>query len=60
MKKKWIKDAIGNPWALREQLKVKAWKTIPKTTLEEATKKWGKLGARARLAETLSKLRKKK
>jgi hypothetical protein len=55
----WIKGAIKKPGALRESLGVKKGKKIPKSTLEAAAKKGGKLGMRARLAITLGKLRKK-
>lgn len=59
-KEKWIQKAIKKPGALREQLGVKKGKKIPKKKLAAAAKKGGKLGQRARLAQTLSKLRKKK
>jgi hypothetical protein len=58
MAKNWIKDAIKKPGALRKELGVKAGKTIPAKTLAAAAKKPGKTGQRARLAQTLSKLRK--
>jgi hypothetical protein len=59
-KEKWIQKAIKKPGALREQLGVKKGEKIPKKKLASAAKKGGKLGQRARLAQTLSKLRKKK
>lgn len=49
----WIKDAIKKPGALREALDVKEGKTIPSKKLEAAAKKPGKMGQRARLAQTL-------
>ncbi len=55
----WIKGAIKKPGALREQLGVKKGEKIPKAKLAAAAKKGGKLGQRARLAITLSKMRKK-
>lgn len=55
----WIAGAIKKPGALRRSLKVKAGQKIPAGKLAKAAKKGGKLGARARLAETLGKLRKK-
>jgi hypothetical protein len=58
--KNWIKEAIKNKWALREQLKAKKWENIPKEKIEQAKKSKWKLWARAKLAETLSKLRSKK
>ena len=53
----WIKDAIKKPGALRAELGVKAGKTIPAKKLAAAAKKPGKLGQRARLAETLKGLK---
>lgn len=54
----WISDAIKKPGALRKELGVKAGETIPAKKLAKAAKAPGKLGQRARLAETLGKLRK--
>jgi len=54
----WIQGAIKKPGALRESLGVKKGETIPKGKLVDAAKKGGKLGQRARLAMTLSKMRK--
>jgi len=59
-KNKWIQKAIKKPGALRKTLGVKKGKTIPGKKLSKASKAKGTLGRRARLAETLSKLRKKK
>jgi len=56
----WIQGAIKKPGALREQLGVKEGAKIPKAKLAAAAKKGGKLGQRARLAITLSKMRKNK
>ena len=53
---KWISGAIKKPGALRKQLGVKAGKKIPAGKLKAATKKGGKLGKRARLAQTLKKM----
>jgi hypothetical protein len=58
--KNFIAEAIKKPGALRKQLGVKKGEKIPKAKLKKAEKAGGKLGKRARLAETLSKLRKKK
>ena len=55
----WIQGAIKKPGALRASLGVKKGEKIPKAKLEAAAKKGGKLGQRARLAITLSKMRKK-
>jgi hypothetical protein len=53
----WIKDAIKKPGALRQQLGVKGDAPIPAKTLAKAAKAPGKLGQRARLAQTLKKMR---
>ena len=55
--KKWIQDAIKKPGALRKELGVKEGKTIPAKTLASAAKKPGKIGQRARLAQTLKKMK---
>lgn len=57
--KKWIQEAIKKPGALRKELGVKEGKKIPEKKLESAAKKPGKLGQRARLAETLKGMKKK-
>jgi hypothetical protein len=59
-KEKFIQAAIKKPGALRAQLGVKEGQTIPKKKLAAAAAKGGKLGQRARLAQTLGKLRKGK
>lgn len=51
--KNWIQDAIKHKGALRKELHVSKGQTIPMVELESASKKGGKLGKRARLAETL-------
>jgi len=56
--KNWIQDAIKNPGALRKALGAKAGKSIPESKIAAAAKKPGKLGKRARLAETLKGLKK--
>jgi len=58
MAEKWIQKAIKKPGALREELGVKKGKTIPEKKLKAAAKKPGKLGQRARLAETLKGMKK--
>lgn len=55
----WIKDAIKKPGALRGALGVKKGKDIPAGKLEAAAKKPGKMGQRARLAETLKGMNKR-
>ena len=56
MAEKWIQKAISKPGALRKSLGVKEGKTIPAKTLAKAAKAPGKLGQRARFAQTLKKL----
>ena len=56
---KWIQKAIKKPGALRAQLGAKPGKPIPAAKLAKAAKSKGKLGQRARLAQTLKKMRKK-
>ncbi len=55
-----IAKAIKKKGALRSSLGIKKGKTIPAKTLAKAAKAGGKLGQRARFAETLKKLRPKK
>jgi hypothetical protein len=57
--KNFIAGAIKKPGALHKQLGVPQGKKIPAKKLSKAAKAGGKLGQRARLAKTLSKLRKK-
>ena len=59
-KEMWIAGAIKKPGALRKELHVKKGKKIPASKLKKAAKAKGKEGKRARLALTLSKLRKRK
>jgi hypothetical protein len=56
--KNWIAGAIKKPGALRKELGAKAGKPIPAKKLAAAAKKPGKLGQRARLAETLKGMKK--
>lgn len=56
---KWIQKAIKKPGALRAQLGAKKGEPIPAGKLAAAAKKGGKLGQRARLAQTLKKMNKK-
>lgn len=58
MATKWIQKAIKHKGALRKALGAKKGKKISKKKLNAAAKKKGTLGRRARLAKTLSKLRK--
>jgi hypothetical protein len=57
MAEKWIQKAIKKPGALRSALGVKAGKTIPAKKLASAAKKPGVMGQRARLAQTLKKMK---
>lgn len=56
-KKNWIAGAVRHPGALHEDLHVPQGKKIPHAKLEKAAHAKGTLGKRARLAETLGKLR---
>ena len=55
---KWIQSAIKKPGALRQSLGVKKGEKIPAGKLAAAAKKPGKMGQRARLAQTLKKMSK--
>ena len=57
MAEKWIQKAIKKPGALRSALGVKEGKTIPAKKLAAAAKAPGKMGQRARLAQTLKKMK---
>jgi hypothetical protein len=59
-KKNWIAGAIKKPGALHKELGIASGKKIPVKTLVKAASKGGKLGKRARLAETLKGLKHKK
>lgn len=56
--KDWIKGAIKHPGALHKELGVPEGKKIPVKKLSAAASKPGVEGKRARLAETLKKIRK--
>ena len=56
--KKWIQKAIKKPGSLRKSLGVKKGEKIPAGKLASAAKKPGKMGQRARLAQTLKGLKK--
>ena len=59
MAEKWIQKAIKKPGALKKALGVKKDEKIPAGKLAKAAEKGGKIGQRARLAETLKSMRKK-
>jgi len=56
-KAKWIQEAVKKPGALRKSLGVKGGQKIPAKKLSAAAKKPGKMGQRARLAQTFKKMR---
>lgn len=56
MAEKWIQKAVQKPGALRKSMGVKEGEKIPAGKLAAAAKKPGKMGQRARLAQTLRKL----
>lgn len=58
MAKNWIASAISKPGALHKQMGIPDGKKIPAGKLERAADKGGKLGERARLAETLEGMHK--
>lgn len=58
MSEKWIQKIGMKKGALHKELGVPEGKKIPAKKLAAAAKKPGKEGKRARLAETLKKLRK--
>jgi hypothetical protein len=53
----WIQKAIKKPGALRSALGAKKGEPIPAKKLAAAAKKPGKMGQRARLAQTLKKMK---
>jgi hypothetical protein len=59
-KKKWIQKAIKKPGALRKTLGVKKGQKIPEKKLAAAAKKPGVTGQRARLAQTLRRMPKRR
>lgn len=58
MAKNWIAGATKNKGGLHRALGVPAGKKIPASKVAAAASKGGKVGKEARLAQTLSKLRK--
>jgi hypothetical protein len=54
---KFIQSAIKKPGALRKSLGVKKGEKIPASKLAKAAKAPGKMGQRARLAQTLKKMK---
>ena len=58
MAEQWIQKAIKKPGALKKSLGVAKDKPIPAKKLANAAKAPGKLGQRARLAQTLRGMKK--
>jgi hypothetical protein len=58
-KKNWIEGAIKKPGQLKRDLGIPHDQPIPAATLAKAAKRPGKVGQRARLAQTLRKMNKK-
>ena len=58
MAEKWIQKAIKKPGALKKSLGINPKNPIPPKMLSKAAKAPGKMGQRARLAETLKGLKK--
>ena len=56
--KNWIQNAVKKPGSLRASLGVKKGEKIPPAKLAAAAKKPGKMGKRARLAETFKGFKK--
>lgn len=56
MAKHWIQGAIKHPGALHKEMGIPQGQKIPAKKLAKAAKAGGKLGQRARLAETLKGL----
>lgn len=57
--KKWISGAIKKPGQLHRDLGVPQGKKIPESKIKAAEAKGGKVGQRARLAETFKGFKKK-
>jgi len=58
MAKNWIKGAVKKPGQLHRDLGVPEGQKIPAAKIAAAAKAGGKLGQRARLAQTFKKMRK--
>ena len=58
MAEKWIQDMHMHHGALHKEMGIPESKKIPESKLKKAEHAGGKLGKRARLAETLKGLRK--
>lgn len=60
MAEHWIQGAIKHPGALHKEMGVPEGQKIPEKKLEKAAASGGKLGRRARLAETLKGMHSRK
>jgi len=58
MAEKWIQKAIKKPGALHKEMGIPQGEKIPAKKLAKAATKGGKLGQRARLAQTLKGMKK--
>ena len=58
MAEKWIAVAIKHPGALHKELGIAQGKKIPESKLKKAEHMGGKVGKRAKLAETLKGFKK--
>lgn len=58
MAKKWVQGAIKKPGQLHRDLGVPQGQKIPASKLAAAAKRGGKVGQRARLAQTLKGMNK--
>jgi hypothetical protein len=59
-RRRWIQKATKNKGGLHRSLGVPAGQKIPKSKIAAAAKKGGKVGKQAKLAQTLSKMKKGK
>lgn len=57
MANNWIKDAVKKPGQLHKDLGVPQGQKIPQSKIDSAAKQKGKVGQRARFAQTLKKMR---
>jgi hypothetical protein len=57
MAKKWIQGAIKKPGQLHRDLGVPQGEKIPKSKIDAAAARGGKVGKRAQLAKTLGRMR---
>ena len=58
-RRRWIQKATKNKGGLHRSLGVPAGQKIPKAKIAAAAKKGGRIGKQAKLAQTLSKMKKR-